>query len=183
MKVLKWVLISLAVIVLLLFIAFKWMQSNAKKLSPEGSVAFKTEQFDVEMNYSRPSVRGRTIFGDLVPYGKVWRTGANEPTTFKTETDLLVNGETLPAGTYTVWTIPGEQEWEFIFNSKEYPWGVGWDGEALREVEYDVLRVPVYKETTPNIIETLSISMVEIPNGFQMQLAWENSLLRIDFKQ
>lgn len=181
MKVLKWILISLAAIVLLLFIAFKWMQSNTKKLSPEGSVSFKTEQFDVEMNYSRPSVRGRTIFGDLVPYGEVWRTGANEPTTFTTDTDLKVNGEVLPAGTYTLWTIPGPEQWQFIFNSKSYPWGVGWDGEVMREADYDVLSTTVYREATPNIIETLSISLVEIPIGFQMQLAWESTLLRMDF--
>lgn len=182
MKVLKWILISLAVIVLALFIAFKWMQSNTKKLSPEGQVAYQTEEYDVEIFYNRPSVRGRTIFGELVPYGQVWRTGANEATTFKTATDLEIDGKTLPAGTYTIWTIPGRDEWEFIFNSKEYPWGVGWDGEALREPEYDVLKTTVLKETTPKIIETLSISLVDAQEGFQMQLAWENALLRMDIK-
>ncbi len=182
MKVLKWILISLAVIVLALFIAFKWMQSNTKKLSPEGQVAYQTEEYDVEIFYNRPSVRGRTIFGELVPYGQVWRTGANEATTFKTATDLEIDGKTLPAGTYTIWTIPGRDEWEFIFNSKEYPWGVGWDGEALREPEYDVLKTTVLMETTPKIIETLSISLVDAQEGFQMQLAWENALLRMDIK-
>lgn len=182
MRILKWILISLAAIILLLFIAFKWTQSNTKKLSPEGQVSFKTEQYDVEVNYNRPSVRGRTIFGDLVPYGKVWRTGANEATTLTTATDLQINGQTLPAGTYTIWTIPNQQEWEFIFNNKEYPWGVGWDGEALREEEFDVLRTTVYKETTPQIIETMSISLVKMEAGFQFQLAWENALLRMDIK-
>jgi hypothetical protein len=67
------------------------------------------------------------IFGGLVPYGEVWRTGANEATTFTTNQDLLVDGSFLAAGKYTLWTIPGPESWKVIFNSKMYPWGIDTD--------------------------------------------------------
>ncbi|MCR9153733.1 MAG: DUF2911 domain-containing protein [Croceimicrobium sp.] len=181
MKIVKWILISLAAIALVLFLAFQWMKSNTKKMSPEGNVSFKQEQYDISIFYNRPSVKGRTIFGELVPYGKVWRTGANEATTFTTKTDLEIDGQTLPAGTYSLWTIPGETEWQFIWNSNIPGWGVNWEAEASREAEYDVLTTTVYKETTPNIIETFTISLVQ-SEGVELQLAWENVLARVPMK-
>lgn len=181
MKIVKWILISLAAIALVLFLAFQWMKSNTKKMSPEGNVSYQHEQYDISIFYNRPSVKGRTIFGDLVPYGKVWRTGANEATTFTTKTDLEIGGQTLPAGTYSLWTIPGETEWQFIWNSNIPGWGVNWEAEASREAEYDVLTTTVYKETTPNIIETFTISLVQ-SEGVEMQLAWENVLARVPMK-
>lgn len=150
-------------------------------MSPEGNVSYQHEQYDISIFYNRPSVKGRTIFGDLVPYGKVWRTGANEATTFTTKTDLEIGGQTLPAGTYSLWTIPGETEWQFIWNSNIPGWGVNWEAEASREAEYDVLTTTVYKETTPNIIETFTISLVQ-SEGVEMQLAWENVLARVPMK-
>lgn len=182
MKVLKWLAIVLLVLVLALWGGFQWIISNTKKLSPEGQVAFKYEQYDVEIKYNRPSVRGRTIFGELVPYGEVWRTGANEATTFSTKTDLELNGKTLPAGEYTLWTIPNRDSWTFIFNSKQYPWGVGfWDGKPSRDPQYDVLQVDGFVMETPKIIETLSINLVQTDPGFELQLAWETKLVRLQF--
>jgi hypothetical protein len=182
MKALKWIFISLLIIVGLAYGGFQYMKHNTKKMSPEGNVSFVTEQYDVSIFYNRPSVRGRTIFGNLVPYNEVWRTGANEATTFTTKTDLEIGGQTLPAGTYTLWTIPGEQEWQFIWNSKEYPWGVNWESEASREAEYDVLTTTVYKEYIPSITETMTINLVEAGEGFELQLAWENVLVRVPIK-
>lgn len=182
MKIIKWILISLAAIALILFLAFQWMKSNTKKMSPEGTVNYQFEQYDVSIFYNRPSVRGRTIFGELVPYDKVWRTGANEATTFTTKTDLEIGGKVLPAGEYSLWTIPGEQEWEFIWNSEIPGWGVNWDAEANINHQFDVLSTTVYKETIPDIIETMSISLVQANDGFEMQLAWENVLVRVPMK-
>src|SRR5687768_761079 len=72
----------------------------------------------VTIDYSQPSVKGRAIGKDIAPYGKVWRTGANEPTTIEISNDVKVEGQTLPAGKYSLWTIPGESEWVVIFNKK-----------------------------------------------------------------
>tara|TARA_Y100000589_G_scaffold294680_1_gene300534 strand:- start:12 stop:560 length:549 start_codon:yes stop_codon:yes gene_type:complete len=182
MKVVKWILISLAALALVLYLAFQWMKYNTKKMSPEGSATFKFEQYDVKINYSRPSVKGRTIFGELVPYDEVWRTGANEATEFSTLTDLEIGGKTLPAGKYTLWTIPGPKEWQVIWNSQTGIWGVNWDQVANRDPQFDVLTTTVYKETTPNIIETLSINLVQAGEGLEMQLAWENALIRVPMK-
>ncbi len=182
MKIIKWVLISLAVLALVLFLAFQWMKSSTKKMSPEGNVSFKFEEYDVNLFYNRPSVKGRTIFGQLVPYNEVWRTGANEATTFTTATDLEIDGKILPAGEYSLWTIPGEQEWQFIWNSKVPGWGVDWDGKANHDPEFDVLTTTIYKETIPNIIEQLTINLVQTNEGFEMQLAWENVLARVPIK-
>tara|TARA_R110002050_G_scaffold52190_2_gene119383 strand:- start:3740 stop:4288 length:549 start_codon:yes stop_codon:yes gene_type:complete len=182
MKVLKWVVISLVSLAILLFGAFQYLTYNTKKMSPEATVSFVQGDYDVSIFYNRPSVRGRAIFGNLVPYGEVWRTGANEATTFTTKTDLEIQGQTLPAGKYSLWTIPGAEEWEIIFNSKEYPWGVNFNSEASWEAEFDVLSAQVYSEKVPSIIEQFTISLVKTMEGFEMQLAWENQLVRLPIK-
>lgn len=151
-------------------------------MSPEASVSYIQEGYDVSVFYNRPSVRGRTIFGDLVPYGEVWRTGANEATTFTTQSDLEIQGQTLPAGTYTLWTIPGPEEWEIIFNSKEYSWGVNFQSEASREAAFDVVNAKVYTERIPSIVEQFTISLINNSAGFEMQLAWESHLVRLPIK-
>lgn len=179
MKALKWILISLLVILAIAYGGFRYLKHQTKQLSPEGTVSFVSEPYDVKIFYNRPSVRGRTIFGNVVPYNEVWRTGANEPTTFTTATDLTIDGQTLPAGTYSLWTIPGPEEWQIIWNSGEYPWGHNWENKAAYDAQYDVVKTSVYKETIPNIIETLTISLVETPDGFEFQMLWENVMVRV----
>lgn len=92
----------------------------------------------VTVNYGSPSVRGRTVFGDLVPYGSVWRTGANEATTITFSEDVVVEGEPLSAGTYALFTIPGEETWTVIFNKEAEQWGAYDYNESM-----DALRVEV----------------------------------------
>jgi hypothetical protein len=181
MKILKWVLISLAGLSILFFLAFKYLQHNTKKMSPEARVAFVHGDYDVSVFYNRPSVKDRVIFGKLVPYGEVWRTGANEATTFSTKSDLQIQGKTLAAGTYSLWTVPGEEEWEIIFNSEADLWGVSFDSKASKEDNYDVLKAKVYSEKVP-LIEQFTISLISTLNGFEMQLAWENRLVRLPIK-
>jgi len=182
MKVLKWVIISVVSSAILLFAAFKYLQHNTKKMSPEATVSYVQGHHDVSIFYNRPSVRGRVIFGDLIPYGEVWRTGANEATTFTTKTDLEIQGQKLPAGKYSLWTIPGAEEWEIIFNSEDYPWGVNFKSKASRMAEFDVLSAKIYSEKMPTIIEQFTISLVKTTEGFEMQLAWENQLVRLPIK-
>jgi hypothetical protein len=182
MKVLKWVLISVVAISILLFAAFQYMVYNTKKMSPEGTVTYVQSDYDVSVFYNRPSVRERTIFGDLVPYGAVWRTGANEPTTFTTTSELEIQGKKLPAGKYSLFTVPGVEEWDIIFNSKEYGWGVGMDGKVSHEADFDVLVATVPTEKISTIVEQFTISLVNTNDAFEMQLAWENDLVRLPIK-
>lgn len=119
----------------------------------------------VTINYSSPSVKGRKIWGDLVPYGKVWRTGANEATTFETNKDLKIQGLTLPAGKYGLFTIPGEKEWTWIFNSVWEQWGAYKYDESK-----DVLRVKSTPQPSPVFHEQMTF---HVDKG-QVSLYWEN---------
>src|SRR4051812_16518415 len=91
--------------------------------SPRDSASGQVGDAVVSVNYGSPSVKGRKIWGRLVPYGKVWRTGANEATTFTTSKDLLVEGKPLAAGSYGLFTIPGENEWVVVLNKVARQWG------------------------------------------------------------
>ncbi|RMG72406.1 MAG: DUF2911 domain-containing protein, partial [Bacteroidetes bacterium] len=93
---------------------------------------------EITINYGSPAAKGRTLWGDLVPYGAVWRTGANEATTFTVSQDVTIEGQTLPAGTYSLFTIPGESDWTIIFNKTAEQWGAYEYDEAA-----DALRVKV----------------------------------------
>lgn len=179
-KVLKWVGIVVGVLAVVLFIAFKFMQANTKKASPEATVNYKKDDTEVSVFYCRPSKREREIFGELVPYGKVWRTGANEATTFTTNKDLTIGGKTLPAGKYTLWTIPQKDKWTIIFNNKMYDWGVSFGGEASREASADVLQVDVPAETVATSVEQFEISFdVTQP---ALVLAWDTTKVVVPFK-
>jgi hypothetical protein len=168
---LKWTLGIVFVLMVSLFALFKWFQVKTKSYSPEAVVEYRDKGVDVRVFYNRPSKKGREIFGGLVPFGEVWRTGANECTTFDAATDVLIEGQKLPAGHYTLWTIPGEQSWKIIWNSKDYPWGVSWGGVATREAAYDVLTVEVPVESLPDVVELFTI---RLENG-QMKLQWDQT--------
>lgn len=107
-----------------------------KRASPPAKMEYKVGDADIVIAYSQPSMKDRVIYGELVPYGKIWRTGANEATTFTTSKDVTINGKKLPAGTYSLFTIPGEDEWTIIFNSDAEQWGAYKYNE-----DKDVLRV------------------------------------------
>lgn len=179
-KFFKWTAIIVAVLAVVLFIAFKFLQYNTKKNSPEATVEYKKDGTELSVFYCRPSKKGREIFGGLLPYGKIWRTGANEATTFTTNQALSIGGKTLPAGTYTLWTIPGPSEWTVIFNSKMYGWGVNFNSEASREPEADVLQVTVPVETLTESIEMFTISFSEPTPS--LVLAWDKTKVSVPLK-
>jgi len=110
-------LIGIAVIAAVVaFIGFMQLK-NTKSFSPEEEVVFVQGDLKITVFYNRPSKKGREIFGGLVPFNQVWRTGANEATTFESNKDINFDGQTLRAGKYSVWTIPRETTWTIIFNS------------------------------------------------------------------
>jgi hypothetical protein len=93
--------------------------------SPAAMVMQRVGLTDITIEYSRPGVKSRMIFGDLVPYNKLWRTGANKATLIKLSTDAKINGQEIKAGSYSIFTIPGEEEWVVIFNKDTELWGTG----------------------------------------------------------
>src|SRR6185369_4058509 len=98
-------------------------KSKQPPLSPPAHTETTINGKKVSIDYSAPSMRGRKIMGELVPFGQVWRTGANSATTLKTETDLLIGGQKVPAGTYTIYSLPGENDWQLIINKQTSQWG------------------------------------------------------------
>ena len=166
---LKKILIGLAVLVVILFVAFQILKLKTKSSSPEVKQTYSVGTSKIDLFYCSPSKKGREIFGGIIMYGEVWRTGANEPTTFETDKNLVIDGKKLPAGKYSVWTIPQQESWTVIFN-KEIPfWGDNTDGKAARNDKTDVLQViiPVEKLTTPQ--EKLSIDV----NNNALTIIWD----------
>lgn len=175
-KIILWILGILVGILLIFFLLVGPMiKKGTKKHSPEVTALYEKDDLNIEVFYSSPSKKEREIFGALVPYNEVWRTGANEATTFTTNKDLSIQGHTLPAGEYTLWTIPGEKSWQIIFNSKMYGWGVSWqDSKASREEEYDVVvaTAPVTNSITSE--ENFSINLLESnDNNPGLLFAWD----------
>lgn len=171
---LKKFLVGLGAVVVVLFAAFQYMTYSTKKASPEVNSTYNVAGTQIDVFYCSPRKKGRDIFPDLVPFGEVWRTGANEATTFTHSADVDIEGETLKAGSYSVWTIPGENEWEIIFNSEIPGWGVSWGAKAARNPETDVLSVRV-----PAMVNNENIQeefLIEIKNQ-ALRISWDDMLV------
>lgn len=170
-KFLKNLLLVIGLLAALGYLGFSYMKSETKKASPEEVNTFDLGGLAITVDYSRPSKKGRVIFGELVPYGKVWRTGANEATTIAVNKDIRLGGTPLPAGTYTLWTIPEADSWTVILNSKSYSWGVTYDGEAQRDPTADVVKVEVPVLQLPSVVEQFTIEVSESPAA--LNLKWD----------
>ena len=153
-----------------------------KSLSPKDTVEFKLNDLKLEVFYNRPSKRNREIFGGLVPYDKVWRTGANEATTFETNKVLKIGSDSLPAGKYTLWTVPNPDSWRVIFNSKQYPWGVNDAMVSMREVAFDVIDIEIPIEKIPNIVEQFTIAFDNSTDNLSLTMAWDTIKIVIPLK-
>lgn len=132
--------------------------------SPRKEMKGTIGETEITVNYGSPSVKGRTIWGDLVPYDKVWRTGANKCTSITLSSDANINGQTLAAGTYGLFTIPGESEWVVIFNENSSMWGSGDYSE-----DKDALRVSV----SPQNLEETQEAMEFMVDGENLVLKWD----------
>ena len=174
-KILKWLLI----VAVLLFGIFKFMQHRTKQASPQTTAKMNKDGTEIEVSYSQPSKKGREIFGGLVPYGEVWRTGANEATTFTTNKDLKIGGQNLPKGTYTLWTIPNANQWSVILNSGSYSWGVGFDSKASRDPKLDVVTVQVPVQLLPQSVEKFTISFATDSLPATMDLMWDKTKVSV----
>lgn len=141
-----------------------WAQTAKPKASPATTATGKIGDATVTINYSSPSVKGRTIWGELVPYNKVWRAGANEATTLTVDKDVMVEGKALPAGTYSVYAIPTETDWTMIFNKTAKQWGTNYDEKQ------DALRVTVKPRKATALNESLKYDVT----GQGIVLKWEN---------
>ena len=155
-----------------------WAQDKANRPSPAATATGKAGAAAITINYSSPGVKGRQIWGSLVPYDQVWRAGANEATIFETDKDIKVEGKALKAGKYILYAIPGQKDWTFIFNSQTGQWGVKMDGSTTEDPAKDVLRVTVKSKKSKSMNERLAY--VVDKDGFA--LAWENLEVPVSIK-
>ena len=141
--------------------------------SPPATATGKIGKATVTVAYSSPSVKGRPVWGQLVPYNEVWRAGANEATTFTTDQPLKVEGQVLPAGTYSLFTIPTEKQWTVIFNKTAKQWGA-----YKYDAKEDALRVTVTPKKAITPAEKLMYDVT--PKG--LMLRWENLEIPVAIK-
>jgi hypothetical protein len=146
--------------------------------SPACTLKQRVGLTDIEIVYSRPGVKDRTIFGSLVPYGQVWRTGANSATKITFSTPVKLNGTDIPAGTYALFTIPGEDEWTIIINKGAAQWGAfQYDEKA------DVARFKATPVTLSKPMETFVIEFTDIRDeSARLNLVWDKTLVPIKFE-
>ena len=182
MKILKWILIVLAALILLFFfVGMPYLREQTKKHSPETTSTYNQNGYDLSVNYSSPSKKDRVIFGELVPYDVVWRTGANEPTTFETKGAIKVIDKSLPAGQYSLWTKPGQNSWQVIFNEEVPDWGVTISSggrETTRDAEKDVVVVEVPVEQLAESIESFTIDF-EANGQLYLRLYWDQTQVKV----
>lgn len=142
-------------------------QAPAALQSPAGSASGAAGATRITLEYHRPSVRGREIWGGLVPYGQVWRLGANEATTIAFSTPVKVGGTDVPAGTYALFAIPGKDKWTFIVNKNAKQWGAFKYQQTDDLLRFDVVPQP------GNAVETMTFSIVpKAPASASVEMEW-----------
>jgi hypothetical protein len=149
---------------------------KSKPLSPRAKAEFKfADGKTIAIDYSSPRMRGRKVYGDLVPFGKVWRVGANEATTFVTDANLIVGDKGVPAGAYTLFAIPDQNKWTLIISKKTGEWGIPYPGE-----QYDLARVDMKVSELPSPLEDLTITFEKAGTGCTLNLDWATVRASVD---
>jgi Protein of unknown function (DUF2911) len=166
-----------AVVFLLSICAIAMAQQQRPSPAAKAECKFSDGK-SITVDYSSPRMKGRKIFGDLVPTGQVWRTGANEATTFVTTSALTVEGKDVPAGSYTIFTIPDKDKWTLIINKHTGEWGIPYKYESE-----ELARVPMSVSATSGPVENFTIAFEESGSACTLQLSWENAQASVKFAE
>ncbi len=156
-------------------------QDKSKRPSPPASAECKfSDGKTIKMDYSSPRAKGRKIFGEasdkaLVPYGQVWRTGANDATTFVTDSNVTVGGKAVPAGSYTIFTVPKADAWSLVISKKTGEWGTDYPGE-----KEDLARVPMSVSKTAGAVENFTIAFDQGGSKCTLRMEWENTRASVE---
>jgi hypothetical protein len=151
-------------------------QDKSKRPSPPAAAKCDlTGGKSITVDYSSPRAKGRKIFGGIVPYGEPWRTGANEATTFVTTADLMVGGQHVPAGKYTIFTIPNKDKWTLIVSKKTGEWGIPYPG-----ADSDLVRADMKVASTSSPVEDFTIAFDKSGNGCTLRIEWENTRATVE---
>ncbi len=166
------VLLSLAV----LAIPALSQQDKSKRPSPPAKAECKRPDGKaITVDYSSPRMKGRKIYGGLVPFGQVWRAGANEATTFVTTADVVVGGKAVPAGSYTIFTVPNADKWTLIISKTTGEWGTDYSGEAN-----DLARVEMKVSSLPSPVENFTIAFDQTGAGCTLRMDWETTRASVE---
>jgi hypothetical protein len=161
---------TLAAFACSLLIATSSLGQGGAVASPRETASVELKSGSIKISYGAPSVRERKVIGELVPYGKPWRTGANEATSFATNTALKIGATAVPAGTYTLYSLPGASEWMLIVNKQTGQWGTEYHQEQ------DLARIPMKVAKLPSSQEQMSISFEKTSgNSTDLHIKWENT--------
>jgi len=154
-------------------------EDKSKRPSPPAHVEYKfADGKMLTIDYSSPRMRGRVIYGGLVPYGTEWRVGANEATTFVTDTDLVVGGTVVPAGSYTLFALPNADNWKLIISKKTGEWGIPYPG-----ARFDFARIHMKLSTLPSPLEDFTIGLAATPVGCTLNLDWATTRASVDIAE
>jgi hypothetical protein len=168
--------IALPTLFAILFTAAASAQMGGGKPSPAASATCDLGGGkSVKTDYSSPRMKGRKIYGDLVPFGQVWRTGANEATTFVASADVVVGGKTVPAGSYTIFTVPTADKWTLIINKKTGEWGIPYKYESD-----ELVRVDMKASKLPAPVENFTIAYDKSAGGCTLRMDWETTRASVD---
>jgi hypothetical protein len=173
--------VSLFAIATLASAQMNMSDDKSKRPSPPASAACKfSDGKTIKIDYSSPRAKGRKIFGEasdkaLVPYGQIWRTGANDSTTFVTDTNLNVGGKAVPAGSYTIFTVPKADAWSLVISKKTGEWGTDYPGE-----KEDLVRVPMNASKTTAPVENFTIAFDQAGSKCTLRMEWENTRASAD---
>lgn len=154
-------------------------QDKSKRPSPPAKAECKFDDGkSITVDYSSPRMKGRKVFGELVPLGQVWRAGANEATIFVTDTDLVVGGKPVPAGKYTLHTIPNTDKWTLIISKKTSGWGIPYPGEAE-----DFARTDMKVSALPAPVENFTISIEHAGDRCTLHMDWETTRASVEISR
>jgi hypothetical protein len=171
-KIINVVFISIIILVLALF----GIRYYTKSHSPFENIEAKAGDLKVNVGYGRPFMKNRKIFGELVPYNTIWRTGANEATVINISRRCTIGGKKIVAGTYSLWTIPGENYWTIILNNETGQWGTNYDETK------DQLRFKIKADVLANPVEQLTIGLNPVDQGIDMGISWEKTFINIPIR-
>ena len=169
----------LSLVILSLTVLVLAQPDKGKRPSPPANAECKfSDGKSVKVEYSSPRTKGRKIFGGLVPYGEVWRAGANEATTFVTTTDLMIGSAHVPAGNYTIFAIPNKDKWTLVISKKTGEWGIPYPGPSE-----DLARIDMKASTLPSAVENFTIAFDKTAGGCTLRMDWENTRATVEITE
>jgi len=153
-------------------------RAQEKRASPHADVSAPLAGKKITVSYGRPYVKGRTIFGSLVPWGQVWRTGADEATTFTTEADVVIGGLKVPKGEYALFTIPTEKQWTLVVNKTAKQWGA-----FKYDAAQDLGRAPMTVAAAAKPVEQFTIELVPAGKQLTLKMSWDKTVASVAIAQ